>query len=109
MKVLNKKIAVALFFMFTLLLPMGISVVHAFHQHESNICLAIDESHFHSDDTECDQLHYFSQTVEVGFPTFNIFSKANFQNLNQLQIELEITNSIPLADPVRGPPVITVF
>lgn len=94
--------------MLTLILPMGIGLAHAFHQHENIICLAENESHFHSEETNCDQLHYFSQTVNGGD-----FVETKIP-VNELFVEKEYFSEFTLihffskADPDRGPPIITV-
>lgn len=109
MKSLNKKIFIALLFMLTLILPMSISVVHAFHQHENNLCLAENESHIHSETSDCDQLHYFSQTIDFGESKASEISCEKILIQNQFYSEFELIRSFSKADPDRGPPVITVF
>jgi len=88
---------------------MGISVVHAFHQHESNVCLAIGESHYHAEITDCDQLHYFSQTVDSSEPSFKEISIEIVLILNEFHTEFNLTHSFSKGYSNRGPPVITVF
>jgi len=109
MKTLNKKILFSLFFMLVLILPMSISVVHAFHKHESNLCIAKNETHYHSEITNCDQLHYFSQTIHDGEPAFKeiLFEKVLIHN--EFFYEFDLIQSFLKADLDRGPPVINVF
>ena len=109
MKVLNKKIAIALFFMFSLILPMGISVVHAFHQHENITCLAKNESHFHSEEPNCEDLHYFSQTLNVGDIRIEDMSVDRLFVQNEYYSEFTLIHSFSKSYPNRGPPVIIVF
>ena len=109
MKSLNKKIFVSLLLMLTLGLPMSISLVHAFHQHENNLCLAENESHIHTDQTDCDQLHYFSQTIDYGeTKTSEVSCEISFIQ-NQFYSEFQLIRSFSKADPDRGPPFVTVF
>ena len=95
--------------MLVLILPMSISIVHAFHQHESNLCLAINESHYHSEITDCDQLHYFSQTVDSSKTSFKEISFEIILILNDFHTEFNLTNSFSKGYSNRGPPIITVF
>lgn len=53
----------------TLLFPLGLSLIHAVHEHENQICLAETESHIHTETNDCETLHYFSQSL--GDPYFN--------------------------------------
>lgn len=109
MNILNKKIAIALFFMFTLILPMGISVVHAFHQHENITCLAENEGHFHSEESNCEDLHYFSQTLNDGDTKFTDISVDRLYVQNEYYSEFIVIHSFSKSDSNRGPPVIPVF
>ncbi|MDN3644291.1 hypothetical protein QWY87_16370 [Lutimonas halocynthiae] len=105
---MNKKVAISLFLILALILPMSISVVHAFHQHDSNICLAIDESHFHAEKTDCEQLHYFSQTLnDGGIVIFDIATSRLFVQ-NEYYTNFTLIQSFSKADPDRGPPAINV-
>ena len=88
---------------------MSISVVHAFHKHENKICNAKNESHFHSKSTDCDQLHYFSQSLSGKQNLFEefLFDKIIIQN--QFYSDFTLKNSYPNTYEGRGPPIITVF
>jgi len=109
MKSLNKKILISLAFMLTLVLPMAIGVAHAFHQHENNLCVAQDESHFHAEKTDCDQLHYFSQTLTGGEVSFIEIQSNEILVQNQFNSEFKLLHSFSKSEPTRGPPVINVF
>ena len=93
----------------SLLLPMGIGVVHAIHQHEINICLAKTESHFHSEKINCDQLHYFSQTIHDGEVLSKGFTFEQILIQNQFFKHFELVHSFPKEDTDRGPPFINVI
>ncbi len=88
---------------------MSISIVHAFHKHESNLCVAKNESHYHSETTNCDQLHYFSQTLRNAEPVFKGISFEKVLIHNQFFSEFDLIQSFLKADLDRGPPVINVF
>ena len=91
------------------MLPIGIGAVHAFHQHENDLCIAQDESHFHSEKTNCDQLHYFSQTLSDGELNVKEISFNEIFVYNQFNSEFELLHSFSKSYPTRGPPVINVF
>lgn len=43
-----------------LVFPMLKGLAHAVHEHDSKVCLAQNESHVHSQPTDCDHEHYFN-------------------------------------------------
>ena len=87
---------------------MGIGMAHAFHQHESELCQVKNESHYHSEKNDCDQLHYFSQTISDGLLVFSETSFIHYNLQDELYLEFTFVNSYSKADPDRGPPAITV-
>ena len=100
---------ISLFLLLSLSLPLGIGVVHAFHQHESELCQAENESHYHSEQNDCNQLHYFSQTISDGILVFNETIPTQFNLQDELYLEFRFVNSYSKADSDRGPPVINVL
>ena len=104
-----KKQFVSIFMVLSLLVPMGIGMAHAFHQHEDNLCLAKNESHFHAEKTNCNQLHYFNQTLSAGEIGYHQIPFDEIINQNPFNSEFDLTPSFPKAAPDRGPPVITVL
>ncbi len=104
-----KKQFASILMILSLLLPMGIGMAHAFHQHEDNLCIAKNESHFHADKTKCDQLHYFSQTLTFVETGHHINPLSGVTNQNAFTSEFDLAYSFMKSDPVRGPPVITVL
>ena len=99
----------SLILLLSLMLPIGIGFAHAFHNHDNNICLAVDENHIHQEKTDCDQLHYFNQTVSSGISTdiakIEIYwSSSNDANYNSL-----FTFHPDQTDLVRGPPLFSVL
>lgn len=109
MKSPEKNILLSWALLVCLLLPMGIGAVHAFHQHESNLCIAQDESHFHLEKTDCEQLHYFSQTLTSGEFIFKEIQSNEVIVQNQFNSEFKLLHSFSKSYPTRGPPVINVF
>ena len=108
MKCTGKNILLSWVLLICLILPMGIGLAHAFHQHESNLCLALDESHIHAEKTNCEQLHYFSQTLhDGGIVVFDIATPRLFGQ-NEYYTSFTLIQSFSKADPDRGPPAITV-
>ncbi len=106
---LMKKQFASILMILSLLLPMGIGMAHAFHQHENKLCLAKNESHFHSDKTNCDQVHYFSQTLSDGVTGFNQIRFKEIIKQNPFNSEFEHAHSFLKSDPDRGPPAIIVL
>ena len=104
-----KKQFVSILMILSLILPMGIGIAHAFHQHENNLCLAENESHIHAEKTNCDQLHYFSQTLSAGEIGYHQFPFNEIINQNPFNSEFDLAHSFPKSDPDRGPPFITVL
>lgn len=88
---------------------MGIGVVHAFHQHESELCQAKNESHYHSEKNDCDQLHYFSQTISDGILVFSETTFTQYDLQDDLYLEFSFVKAYSKADSDRGPPVINVL
>ena len=88
---------------------MGIGLAHAFHQHDNSICMAMDEQHIHQEKTDCDQLHYFSQTLnhEIG-PDVSIV-KVFWSTIEQPVYTSLITFDLDKNDLDRGPPVFNVL
>ena len=105
----DRKILLSWVLLVSLILPMGIGVVHAFHQHESELCQAKNESHYHSEKNDCDQLHYFSQTISDGFLVFSETSFIYFNLQDELCLQFSFVNSYSKADSDRGPPFINVY
>lgn len=99
----------SLLLLLSLMLPMGIGLAHAFHSHDSNLCSVVDENHIHQEKTECDQLHYFSQTITHSIveklPTIKVYWSTIEQGISP---PLIIINS-EQTDPDRGPPTFNVI
>lgn len=99
----------SLILLLSLMLPMGIGLAHAFHSHDSNLCLAVDENHIHQEKTECDQLHYFSQTINHSIVEKLPAIKVYWSTIEQgVYTTLFIINS-EQTDPDRGPPSFNVL
>ncbi|WKK64816.1 hypothetical protein [Lutimonas zeaxanthinifaciens] len=91
-----------------LLFPLGMSLIHAVHEHENQICLAESESHIHKESIDCDHLHYFSQSLgdsffeEEGSSLNYIFAESNFYVIESPYVKLNSSNSD------RAPPVFMI-
>ena len=108
MKYLDKNILLSWVLLVALILPMGIGMAHAFHQHKNELCLEKNESHYHSEKTNCNQLHYFCQTLHDGEIAARAVSFPEIFDLNKYYSEFNLIHSFSKADPDRGPPVIDV-
>ncbi len=90
------------------LLPMGISLSHSFHDHDTLRCHAKTESHIHTEKTGCDQTHFFNHSLnfnglkEIQFNTEICFDKTQFR------LPGKMASIFLLAELDRGPPYINV-
>lgn len=92
-----------------MILPLGIGVVHSFHEHDNDTCQAKNESHIHSEKTDCNDLHYFSQSISdfaIGCESLEIFQ---LFNTNEEKTEWTIVAISLDIESDRGPPVIKTF
>ena len=99
----------SLLLLLNLMLPMGIGLAHAFHSHDSNMCLAVDENHIHQEKTDCDQLHYFSQTLNHSDVDKLASIKAYWSTIDQGVSASLIIINLDETDPDRGPPFFNVL
>lgn len=93
----------------SLILPLGIGFVHAFHEHDENICQAKDESHIHSERSDCNDLHYFSQTLGDFTLGYESLTTQQYFDLNALIAEFLLIKTRIQVISDRGPPVINAF
>lgn len=91
------------------MLPMGIGLVHAFHNHDSTICLAVDENHIHSEKTDCDHPHYFSQTLSLKISINYEVKQLYWNNLDFTSYKPLFTHNFDITYSERGPPFFNVF
>ncbi len=59
---------VSVFLMYTLLLPFAMKLDHVFENHTHSVCDSKIESHFHTDEFDCDFLNY--KTNQIGYLNF---------------------------------------
>ena len=92
----------------SLLFPLGLSLVHALHEHENEICLVESESHIHKETIDCDALHFLSQSAsdsnfeEQETPLDFSFIEANFYFFEAPCFELNYATT------GRAPPVFKI-
>ena len=100
---------ISVLFLLSLMLPIGIGLIHSFHEHDTSICYAKTEQHIHQEKTDCDQLHYFSQTLnhEIG-PDVSIV-KVFWSTIEQPVYTSLIAFYLDKNDLDRGPPVFNVL
>ncbi len=109
MHVIMAKRILSLILLLSLVLPMGIGFVHAFHDHDSTVCSALGEQHFHKDSAECEQLHFFIQTSDFKVWAEITIPEAQWACIDQVISEKSFTVSFYKADPDRGPPAFNVL
>lgn len=88
---------------------MGIGLAHAFHKHDNSICMAMDEQHIHQEKTDCDQLHYFSQTLNHEIGPDDSIVNVFWLTFDQPVYTSLITFDLDKNDLDRGPPVFNVL
>tara|TARA_R110001592_G_scaffold216203_2_gene469782 strand:+ start:104 stop:418 length:315 start_codon:yes stop_codon:yes gene_type:complete len=104
---LLKKI-VSVFFLFVLIAPLSIQILHVLENHEHTVCTSKVEKHVHKQSFDCKELH-----KHLTFFTFDFTSNldvipAHFYAsifIIKPQIDKEIYQSIKST---RGPPIFTV-
>ena len=100
---------ISVLFLLVLMLPMGIGLVHSFHDHDNISCHTKTEQHIHQDKTDCDQLHYFSQTLNKEISPDVLIIKVYWSTIDQLVCSSRISFDLDQNDPDRGPPFFNVF
>lgn len=83
---------------------MGIGLAHAFHKHDKSICMALDEQHIHQEKTDCDQLHYFNQTLSNGIWTDIPEIEVYWSSSNELTYTSLFSTDVDQTKLDRGPP-----
>lgn len=104
---MNKKL-ISTFFLFVLIAPTSIEILHDLENHEHIICTSLSDQHIHKKSLDCDEFH-----KHITFFSFDFSSKLDvipkhFYSLvfiEQPQIDKEIYQSIKTT---RGPPDFTV-
>lgn len=92
-----------------MILPLGIGLVHALHEHEDNTCRAINESHFHSEKTDCNNLHYFSQTLGDFTLAYQSWTPVQIFGQPTSMIDFKLIKPTLRVMSDRGPPIINTF
>ena len=83
--------------------------MHSFHNHDSSICYAKTENHIHPEKADCDQLHYFIQTLNHSDVEKIASIKAYGSTMDQgVYTSLFIIN-LEETDPDRGPPFFSIL
>ncbi len=100
---------ISVLFLLSLMLPIGIGLVHSFHHHDSSICYAKTEQHIHQEKTDCDQLHNFGQALNLEISTDTSISEVYWLIIDERVCASVITFDTDKNDPDRGPPFFSVF
>lgn len=98
-----------LFMVCSLIAPHGTGLVHAFNEHEENSCQAKNDSHFHSDRSDCKNLHYFSQAISNFTLNYDSWTLIQYSDLMILMEEFLSIKTMLEVISDRGPPVINAF
>lgn len=104
-----KRITFSLTMICSLILTLGIGLFHVFSEHEENFSHVKNETHFHLERSDCNDVHFFSQTL--GEFTLDPASWDLIQSFELHSVKTEfllIKTTLPVITE-RGPPVINSF
>lgn len=102
-----KKI-ISVFFLFVLIAPISIQILHALENHEHTVCISKVEKHIHKQNFNCKELHKHLTFFTFDFTSnFDVIPTHFYTSIFILkpQIDKEIYHSIKST---RGPPSFTV-
>lgn len=94
---------------FSLVLPMAMSLTHALHHHEIQICMAEGESHIHAEGIDCEQQHFFSHLGDTSLVDYQDPYNCLFQGIQVMAKELRPDSNRTDTISLRGPPMINVI
>lgn len=99
---------ISIFLILSFVLPMGISLSHAMHDHESFVCKSKNEYHSHPEQTKCDQFHFINHSLsDQAVPEFTLNLDIRFNNTGITSPHLFGSTFLLVASD-RGPPFINV-
>lgn len=89
-------------------MPSVIQVIHAFENHSHEVCVSVDEQHFHEQELDCSladyQFEVFSYTVNSNYKVIpQPFYKKSYNSLPQIIAVVHLHKKAS-----RGPPYFTV-
>jgi len=99
----------ALILTFSLVLPMALSLTHALHHHEIQICMAEGESHIHDEGIDCDQQHFFSHVGDSSHFDYENRSNILVDEIQAIGTENSSFSYRLNTISLRGPPMINVI
>ena len=103
-----KQKLISIFLLLSLLLPMGIGLSHAFHEHETLLCQSKSEFHIHAEPTACDQIHFINHTLSYdGIQEYYLNPILGYNTSPILPPALLVT-TVLVVESDRGPPAINV-
>lgn len=100
---------VAVLLLSFLLFPFGIALIHAFHEHNDQVCEAYGEHHIHKEQADCDQLHYFSPTLNLKVHEFDSLQPVYWNDKDQSTHHIFLSHDVNETGFDRGPPNVIVF
>lgn len=96
--------SLALILCFSLLVPSGVKLLHAFEEHKHEVCEFPQENHYHELDLDC-EFYKFNQTNQIYFENSyesNHHSLVSNQPLFSLYYHLKSHQHLSFS--LRGPP-----
>ena len=98
---------ISTFFLFLLMIPTSIEILHDLENHEHTICNAANEHHIHKQSLDCDEFHKHITFFSFDFSSKSDVIPTHFYTsifIDTPQIDKEIYQSIKTT---RGPPNFT--
>jgi hypothetical protein len=89
-----------------LFIPATVQLIHVIEGHEHQVCVSLEEQHFHENEFDCSLFHRQYQTLSLDFP-LNDFTITNdkyytlFYDIFQFEHVIFHSKKNP-----RGPPII---
>jgi hypothetical protein len=100
----SKKYLISIGLAIALVLPMLVSMVHSFEEHDFSICSAKAEHHIHAEKSDCSSLHFTSENpgeIPVVQQSLEIPICEGVDHLAHAPVS---ALPLPYIEPTRGPP-----
>ena len=108
---MNRELLIRIYTLFlavAIVFPMAVGFTHALHDHDSQMCMAKNESHIHSQGIDCHHEHYFSPGGNIQF--FATDDSLQFDDFvaQRFGATCEKSQTLKTAIGLRAPPMIFV-
>jgi hypothetical protein len=100
---------ISTFLVLSFLLPAGISLFHAFHEHSNTSCHSKTESHVHEKKSQCDQLHFIYHPIKFNEAEETVINHHVCSGKTHSLPVLQVVSTFVAFELDRGPPFINVL